>query len=243
MKRPPKPSTPGPTRMVGYCRVSTEMQVDEGISLDAQRDKLEKYAAACDIDLVEIFTDAGVSAKTLDRPALQIALKALKSRRVDGLLVTKLDRLTRNVRNLGELVEDYFADSKWVLVSVGEQIDTRSAMGRLVLNLLGSVAQWEREAIGERVKDALAFLKSQGVVLGREALGWTRSEEVDGEGRRVLQENPKEAATVARILELHRDGLSLRKIAEVLRSERRPTKRGGEWQAQTVASVLARGVK
>ena len=89
-----------------------------------------------ELDLVEAIVDAGVSAKTLDRPGLGKALGMLKAKRAEPLLVVKLDRLTRSVVHLGQLIEDYFEDGKWALRSVGEQIDTRSAAGRLALNIL-----------------------------------------------------------------------------------------------------------
>src|SRR5271155_4647643 len=128
-----------PTRTIAYLRVSTDKQADRGISLDAQRAKAHAYAQLYDLDLVEVIVDAGASAKTLDRPGLQRALAMLRDGNADAILVAKLDRLTRSVVHLGELVEDYFAAGKWALLSVGEQIDTRSAAGRLVLNILASV--------------------------------------------------------------------------------------------------------
>ncbi len=155
------------TRVVGYIRVSTEGQADGGVSLDAQRSKLEAYAFACDLDLVTVEVDAGLSAKTMRRPGLQRALESLRRGDAEGLLVAKLDRLTRSVRDLGTLVEDYFSDG-FSLLSVGDSIDTRSAAGRLLLNVLASVSQWEREATGERTREALAHVKAQGVLLGAE---------------------------------------------------------------------------
>jgi DNA invertase Pin-like site-specific DNA recombinase len=111
--------------------------------------------------------DAGESAKTLDRPGLQRALGTLKRGEADALLVVKLDRLTRSVVDLGSLVERYFAPGKAALLSVGEQIDTRSAAGRLVLNVLASVSQWEREAIAERTATAMQHKARQGEYAGR----------------------------------------------------------------------------
>lgn len=93
------------TRVVGYLRVSTEKQVDEGISLAAQREKLVAYATAMDLELVALVEDAGVSAKNIKRPGLERALAVLDDGGADGLLVAKLDRLTRSVRDLGKLVE------------------------------------------------------------------------------------------------------------------------------------------
>ena len=230
-----------PTRVVGYIRVSTEGQADGGVSLDAQRAKLTAYCAALDLVLVAVEADAGLSAKSLERPALQRALGMLRDGQADALLVVKLDRLTRSVRDLGTLVEDYFAAGRWALLSVADSIDTRSAAGRLVLNVLASVAQWEREATAERTRDALAHLRSEGVRLGGAALGWEHTEAVDPSGRRIIAAVEDEADTVARILALKADGVSVRRIAEILAAEGRSTKAGGRWHATTVQRVIARG--
>lgn len=227
------------TRVVGYIRVSTEGQADGGVSLEAQRAKLAAYAVAMDLELVAIEVDAGLSAKTLARPGLQAALGALTAGQADGLLVCKLDRLTRSVRDLGDLVERFFA-SRFSLLSVADSIDTRSAAGRLVLNVLASVAQWEREATGERTRDALAHLKAQGVRLGGAALGWTRTDGTDNDGRRLVADVQAEAETVERILVLRAEGKTLRQIADALTAEGRATKTGGRWHASTVRNVLRR---
>jgi len=227
------------TRVVGYVRVSTEQQADGGVSLEAQRAKLAAYALAMDLELVAIEEDAGLSAKTLERPALQRALGMLDAGTAEGLLVTKLDRLTRSVRDLGALVERYFA-AKHSLLSVADSIDTRSAAGRLVLNVLASVAQWEREATGERTRDALAHLKATGVRLGGSSIGWERGDEIDEQGRRVVRESEADVAAIEQMLALRAQGLTLRAIAERLTAEGHRTKRGGKWAAETVRKVLAR---
>lgn len=112
---------------MGYIRVSTEKQADYGISLDAQQAKLAAYAALYDLTLVEVIVDAGVSAKTLDRPGLQCALGLLRTGQANALLVAKLDRLTRSVKDLGTLVEVYFSSDAITLLSVADNIDTRTA--------------------------------------------------------------------------------------------------------------------
>jgi DNA invertase Pin-like site-specific DNA recombinase len=150
------------TKAVGYIRVSTDSQAEHGVSLEAQKAKIEAYAALYELTLVDIVVDAGVSAKTLDRPGLTRALAMLRKGEASALLVAKLDRLTRSVKDLGTLVEDYFASDKITLLSVADAIDTRTAAGRLVLNVLGSVAQWERETIGERTSEAMAHKREQG---------------------------------------------------------------------------------
>jgi len=230
------------TKVVGYIRVSTEGQADGGVSLEAQRAKLSAYALAMDLELVAVHVDAGVSAKTLDRPGLQAALAMLKAGTAEGLLVAKLDRLTRSVRNLGELVDDYFS-ARFSLLSVADSIDTRSAAGRLVLNVLASVAQWEREATGERTRDALTHLRAIGVKLGGEALGWKRTDAADESGRLVLADVANELATVARIDALRAEGRTMREIAATLTAEGRATKKGGRWYASTVHAVVKRGAR
>jgi DNA invertase Pin-like site-specific DNA recombinase len=228
------------TRVIGYIRVSSEQQRDEGVSLDAQRAKLHAYALALDLELVVIDEDAGYSAKSVHaRPGLLRALGRLEAGEADGVLVVKLDRLTRSVRDLGDLVERYFA-SRFSLLSVSDSIDTRTASGRLILNVLTSVAQWEREATGERTRDALAHLKSEGILVGGVPLGLRRTDEIDGEGRRVVVPVPDELNTVERARALRADGSSLRSIARILREEAHVTKRGGRWDATTVAKVLRR---
>jgi len=149
------------SRIVGYVRVSTLSQSESGLSIEAQVAKIRAYALATDADLVDVIIDAGVSAKSLDRDGLCAVLAMLDDGRADGVLVSKLDRLTRSVRDLGDLVDRYFAE-RCALLSVADSIDTRTAAGRLVLNVLGSVGQWEREVIGERTTEALAVKRSRG---------------------------------------------------------------------------------
>jgi len=197
-----------PTRTVAYLRVSTDKQAERGLSLEAQRVKAIAYAQLYDLDLVDIIVDAGASAKTLTRPGLQRALSALRTGDADAILVVKLDRLTRSVHDLGVLLDDYFTDPRWALLSVSENIDTRSAAGRLVLNVLASVAQWEREAIGERTKAAMAMKRDRGQYTGgRPPYGWHLAR--DG---RTLEVDPAEQTVIAEAINLRARGLSLRQV-------------------------------
>jgi len=200
------------TPTVAYLRVSTEKQADHGVSLEAQRAKVAAYAALYDLEIVEVIVDAGASAKTLEREGLRRALAALRAGRAEALLVVKLDRLTRSVRDLGTLVDEYFAAGRWALLSVGEQVDTRTAAGRLVLNVLASVAQWEREATGERTSVALQHKAAAGEYIGGEAPYGFR---VGADGVR-LEPEPAEQLVVARAAALRAQGASLREVARQL---------------------------
>lgn len=205
-------------KVIGYCRVSTEEQATQGVSLLAQEAKVRQYCDLYGHDLAEVVVDAGQSAKSLDRPGLSRVLAALDKGGLEGVVILKLDRLTRSVRDLGYLLETYF--TKNALLSVMEHTDTSTAGGRFVLNLLISVSQWEREVIGERTSSALQHKKSQGVKLGPPALS--------------------DEATLTRIRQLSTEGLTLRKMGEILTGEGYKTARGGCWGPSTLKKILGR---
>lgn len=221
------------TKTIAYLRVSTDKQADRGVSLEAQRAKVAAYAELYDLEIVDVVVDAGVSAKTLDRPGLGRALAMLKSGKADALLVVKLDRLTRSVRDLGALVETYFASGKAALLSVGEQIDTRSAAGRLVLNVLASVSQWEREAIGERTSAAMQHMAAEGSYTGGEApYGFAV---VAGK----LEPVEAEQAVLAEARKLRAAGLSLRAVAAELDRAGLRARTGRVFAATQIARMVA----
>lgn len=221
------------TRAVAYVRVSTEKQADAGQSLEAQQAKVTAYAGLYDLELVEVVVDAGASAKTLDRPGLTRALAMLKSGKADALVVVKLDRLTRSVRDLGALVETYFASGKAALLSVSEQIDTRSAGGRLVLNVLASVSQWEREAVGERTAAVMQFKAAAGEYCGGRAPYGFRVEA----GRLVAVEAEQEVLSAVR--EARASGLPLRAIAASLEARGLLSRTGKAFGLTQVARMAA----
>lgn len=219
-------------KAIGYVRVSTEEQAREGVSIAAQEAKLRAYASLYDLELVDVVIDAGVSAKSLDRPGLQAALARIDAGEAEGLVIAKLDRLTRSVGDWSTLIDGWFG-KRAALLSVGDQIDTRTAAGRLVLNVLVSVAQWEREAIGERTAAALAHKKAQGEHVGAPAYGFR----VEGVG---LAEVADELEAVCVMQELRAAGATLQAIADELNARGIATKRGGRWYPTTVKNILAR---
>ena len=223
-------------KVVGYIRVSTMMQADEGVSLDAQRVKLQQYADLYELDLVEIVEDAGASAKTIQRDGLQKSLAMLKAGMAEALLVVKLDRLTRSIKDLGTLIDGFFNTKTGLdLMVVEERVDTRSASGRLVLNVLMSVAQWEREAIGERTSAAMKHKASKNEYTGGVApYGWSLSDD----GVSLLPEKQEQEA-IKYANQLRQDGVSLRKIGELLLARGWHPKSGKKWYASSVKRILA----
>jgi DNA invertase Pin-like site-specific DNA recombinase len=222
-------------KIIAYCRVSTSDQADHGISLEAQAAKLTAYASLYDLEVVETIADAGESAKTLNRPGLQRALAMLRRGEADGLAVVKLDRLTRSVADWQTLIDEYFGERAGKqLFSVQDSIDTRTAAGRLVLNVLLSVAQWEREATAERTRDALRHKIQNGQRCGRLRYGYDLA--ADG---RSLVPNESEQGTIARMRQLRAAGCTLRRIAAELTAAGIPTKEGrSPWSSAAVSRIL-----
>lgn len=215
-------------KVAAYVRVSTAGQADDGISLAMQRERVTAFAVAHGFELVEIFEDAGASAKSLDRAGLRAALVALEGRAVEGLIVYKLDRLTRSVRDLGALLEGPFARAR--LLSVSESLDTGTPIGRLVINIMGSVAQWEREEAASRTSAALGAKSARGgYVGGAPPFGWR----VDAEG--ALEADPVEQQIVEAAREIREGGASLRATAAEL------TRRG--WRSRTGRPFAATQVR
>jgi len=236
VKRPGRAVPEGRTRTVAYIRVSTDKQADQGCSLEAQDAKVRAYAELYDLELVAVEVDAGESAASLERPALKRALACLKAGRADALLVVKLDRLTRSVRDLADLVDRYFRSGRAALLSVGEQVDTRSAAGRMMLNVLTSVGQWEREAIGERTSAAMQHMKSQGQYTGGVTPYGFRLDA----GELVPVE--AEQAAIARARALRAAGLSLRAVAATLAEAGHLARSGRPLSASAIAAIAERSL-
>lgn len=221
------------SQCVGYVRVSTNEQADSGLSLEYQKTRIRAQCEANDWQLIGIYEDAGVSAKNLERPALQAALKQLAPGRV--LLALKLDRLTRSVRDLYELtarISD--AGAEWG--SVQEKFDTSTASGRLMLGIMVELSQWEREVIGERTAAALGEKQRRGEHLGAPPLGYRVLTGADG--GKIVVEDENELATVALCRQWHAQGVGLREMARRLTDAGHKTKRGGNWEATTVRRLL-----
>ncbi len=223
-------------KVIGYIRVSTEEQANSGLSIGAQRAKIDGYAKLYDLEVVELIEDAGQSGKSLNRPGLQRALTLLRKGKADGIVIAKLDRLTRSVGDWQKLIDGYFGEKPGKqLFSVADAIDTRTAAGRLVLNVLLSVAQWEREAIGERTRDALQHKIRKGERCGKVRFGYDLAAD-----RRMLLPNPVEQRALALIRRLRAAGASLRAIAAELNRRGIETKGGRPWVFTTIQGILNR---
>ncbi len=219
-------------KTIGYVRVSTERQAERGSSLEAQAEKIRAMALVQGVELADIIVESGESAKSLNRTGMGQLLAMVEAGKVKAVIVAKLDRLTRSVKDLCELLERF--ERKGVaLVSVAESLDTGSAAGRLVLNIMAAVSQWEREAIGERTKDALSHKRSQGQRVGNIAFGYRLA--ADGHH---LEADPGEQGALAEIRRLRSQGETLRGIAATLNQGPLRTRRGTTWRLESVARIV-----
>lgn len=223
-------------RVIAYARVSTTDQADNGVSLEAQITKLAAYASLYDLTIIESIEDAGESAKSLNRPGLQRALAMLRKGEADGLVIVKLDRLTRSVADWQTLIDGFFGERGGKqLMSVSDSIDTRTAGGRMCLNLLLVVSQWEREVIGERTREALKHKIKNGERVGGVRFGYDLAE--DGV---TLTENAAEQAAIALMAEMRQSGATLQAIAAELNGRGIRPKQAATWDHSTVRKILKR---
>ncbi len=212
-------------RALGYARVSTQEQATGGISLAVQRRKIEAQAEISDLELLGVVEDAGVSAKTAKRPGLLVLMERVEARETDVVIIGKLDRLARSIVDLNGIVDTLHAHNVG-LISIADPIDTTSANGRLHMNILSALSQWERETISERTREALGELRAQGKRAGELPYGYG----TDGEG--YLVPAPGEQATLAAIRQLRDERLSWAAVAYRLTQDGHSTRRGTPFSRQ-----------
>ena len=217
-----------------YCRVSTEEQATEGFSIHAQKDKLTKYANINDWDIVDYYVDDGISGKNLtERPEVSRLIEDVKKGKIKNVLIYKLDRLTRSVKDLIYLIE-LFDKNNCTFNSQTEKIDTSNAVGRMFVKIIGIFAEFERENLAERVTFGYEQKTREG--------NYTNCNGVFGYdyilGKGKLKINKNEAEYVRKIYNWYLEGESMLKIAKKLKDLSVPTKRGGHWNQSTIYSIL-----
>lgn len=219
-------------KAIGYIRVSTTEQAEEGISLAAQAAKIRAYCELNDLELIAILEDAGKTGKNTQRAGLQKALSLLETGEAAAIVVYKLDRLSRKTRDTLELIER-IETAGAAFHSITEKVDTKSALGKFFLTITAAFAQMERDVIADRTREALAYKREQGQYLGAVPFGYKL------EGAELAQAE-QEAAVIAQVLELKAQGLTLQAIADRLNADAIPSKRGGRWYPTTVKNLLER---
>lgn len=219
-----------------YARVSTTNQAEEGYSIDGQIDSLEKYCEAMGWDVYNKYIDAGFSGGSLNRPEMTNLINDVQNGLFDTVLVYKLDRLSRNVRDTLYLIKDVFNTNKIDFVSIQENIDTSSAMGTLFLTLLSAIAEFEREQIKERMQlGKLGRAKSgKSMQWAKTSFGYDYIKETG-----TLSVNPYQALIVRKMFEWYLSGMSITKLRDTLNEQYGQDK---EWNYRTVRVILSNPV-
>lgn len=205
-------------RALTYGRVSTGRQAETGLSLGDQEDKLGDYVASRGWVHVEHVTDPGASGKRMsNRKGLMAAMERLDRGEADVLVASKCDRVARSTSDFSALLDR--ADKKgWKVCVLDVDVDTTTAAGRLVVDVVAAAAQFESRRIGERVRDAHAVRKAQ--------------------GKRAGQAPILSADIRQRIYNEHAAGQSFSAIARQLNAEGVPTAKGGQWWPMTISQVV-----
>lgn len=221
--------------VIGYVRVSTEQQANEGISLDAQRGKISAWCELNGHALTGLFVDAGLSGKRADnRPELQKALDTV-TKGGGVLLVYSLSRLARSTKDtlqISDRLEKAGAD----LVSLSEKIDTTSASGKMVFRMLAVLNEFERDLVSERTIASLQHKRARGGRMGQLPFGYTVG--TDGD---TLVAADAEQQTIRRVHQMRNEGHTLKDIAAQLVSDYVPNKAGRvRWNTTQIHRLLKR---
>ncbi len=216
----------GPKKKIAllYARVSTSMQVNDGMSLDAQERDLRRAAALSGYDEVELLREEGRSGKSIKgRPVLRGALERLDRGDAEALFVTRIDRLARSTQDFLSII-DRAGSNGWRIVMLDLNLDTSSYQGRFVVTIMSALAEMERAIIAERQKDVHRDRREKGLVWG-----------VDLGPKPMLQND-----VVDQIFTWRESGLSMWKIADRLNKAETPTAYGSghKWYASTIKYVL-----
>lgn len=218
-------------KAIGYIRVSTGDQADNGASLDTQKARITAWCSMSEYTLTEVFMDRGLSGKSMKgREGLQQALACME--KGTALVVSALSRLARSTKDaitISELLSKRGAD----LVSLSEQLDCTTASGKLTFRMLSVLSEFERDIISERTKAVLAYKRMNGEKYAHVPFGY-----VEDNGR--LVEQAEESKVVAEILTMRGQGQTLSAIAETLNARGVQGKKGGRWHRSTVRYLINR---
>ena len=233
-----------PRIAIAYTRVSTSEQARSELSLEAQHREVIAQAERSGLVIVSVLTDNDESASTLNRPAMSELIAQIDNGRIDAVIISKLDRLTRRIKDFMSLLQR-MREAKRAgggqgvdLISSAESLDTGSAAGQIAINIIDSISQWDRQVIGERTSAILQDLKAQGKSTGNPNYGFEAGE--DGK----LIENEQEQAVLHRVAELRSRRQSWARVASALTDAGVRTRRGTAFSRQGLSKITKRaGIK
>jgi len=214
---------------VGYCRVSTNGQEENGLSLESQKQKIRQYAKMKNLDLGKIFEDVKTGAN-LNRPGAQELMRLCRGGYFSDIIIVSLDRLSRNVIDTWKLIKEIFEPNEVHFHCILQNIDTGTPIGRFFVSITAAFAEMEREMISQRTKQALQYCKLNGKAYGQTPYGYKKV-------KKTLIVDPDEKSTIRRIKALRRH-LSLNKIADRLNEGSSLSKNGKPWTRFSITAAL-----
>jgi len=218
-------------KVLGYVRVSSEMQKKKGNSIDLQNKKINEYCLLNDFDLIDVYEDDGISGMSIDkRDGYKGMLDYMKENSVDGIVVWSLSRLGRRMKDVVEFM-DYLKVNGIKFWSIKENLSNDDKIGSLIMNILSSINEFEVEVIRERIRDVKRNKKENGEVYGRMMYGF---DNVNGK----MVENKDEKRVISRIKNFRSRKWSWRKISNRLNDEGIKSKEGKIWYDGSVYNVM-----
>lgn len=218
-------------KILGYIRVSTKLQSEKGNSLKLQKSKIKDYCRLNDFELIEIYEDKGISGMSIDkRDGYKEMVNYLTNNDIDGIVVWSLSRLGRKMKDVVEFM-DILKENNINFFSIKENLSNNDKVGSLIMNILGSINEFELEVIRERIRDVKRNKKSNGEVYGRLQYGW---DNVNGK----LIKNKFEFSTIKRIKNLRSRGYSWRNIANRLNNDNISSKEGKIWYDGSLYNMM-----
>ena len=218
-------------KVLGYVRVSSEMQKRKGNSIDLQNKKINEYCLLNDFDLIDVYEDDGISGMSIDkRDGYKGMLDYMKENSVDGIVVWSLSRLGRRMKDVIDFM-DYLKTNDIKFYSIKENLSNDDKIGSLIMNILSSVNEFEVEVIRQRIKDVKRNKKENGEVYGRLMYGY------DNQNGKLIV-NKEERNTIKRIKNLRSRKWSWRKISNKLNDDGIRSKEGKIWYDGSLYNMM-----
>lgn len=214
-----------------YIRVSTEEQANEGYSISAQRERLKAFCVAQNWTEHKFYVDEGISGRSTNRPQFKKLMSDIEAGHIDVLLVYRLDRLTRSVRDLHKILDD-LEKFNCVFRSATEIYDTSTAMGRMFITIVAAIAEWESANLGERVKMGQIEKAHQKEWAAQAPYGFYKDK------NHKLHQHEEEIEAVKLMIQKVREGFSFRQLALYMDSTKHKPRRGYKWHIRTLLDLM-----
>lgn len=218
-------------KAIGYSSHNTLSPQPKNLTLDDQEQIIKDYVASKNWELVGVYSDIVSTNSSQSQTKLDDLMEGAAAGKFDVIVVPRLDRLTRNIRKLSELISEVCIKNGVGLISIEEELDTKSENGKLVMNIIDILSKWDTKRISDRTREIIARKRSKGERVGHAPFGFTYK-------NKMLVTVEDELDTVRLIREKRDAGMSYHKIAKYLNDRKIASKRGGIWYAETVKTVF-----